>query len=227
MTRTLRRLIVLCALTIAIAIGGAHDARAGEAGLVIEHGDGSVIYVLIVFPEDELKSIDLLKRSGISLATVSAGGLGEAVCTIDNEGCGVSDCRVRLCQTGDPESPFWKFFRAGEDGLWIVQPLGASGTTVRGGEVDLWAWTGGDATIPTVDIAGVSAFVGAPDSRPEEAVYVAWYDADGNEMPAPGTDSSQQNPWIGGIALLAIAAISGVLLARRSRSRTLPGRLGR
>ncbi|MEZ4497836.1 MAG: hypothetical protein R2845_13900 [Thermomicrobiales bacterium] len=164
MTRTLRRLIVLCALTIAIAIGGAHDARAGEAGLVIEHGDGSVIYVLIVFPEDELKSIDLLKRSGISLATVSAGGLGEAVCTIDNEGCGVSDCRVRLCQTGDPESPFWKFFRAGEDGVWIVQPLGASGTTVRGGEVDLWAWTGGDASIPTVDLAGVAAPVGAPDS---------------------------------------------------------------
>ena len=210
---------LLTALFIALVLAGAVSsaASANEAGLVVEHGDGSVTYVLIAFPEDEIASIDLLRRSGLSLATISSGGLGEAVCSIDSKGCGVSDCRARLCQTGDPSSPFWKFFRAGASDGWVLQPLGASATKVRGGEIDLWSWTGGEAEVPVVTLARVIELTNAPADRPADGVYIAWFDADGNQFTPVATDETDRSQLVAGAVLLVAVGGVAFALARRRR----------
>jgi hypothetical protein len=211
----------LCALSFALALVlttsvGIGGVRAGEAGLVVEHGDGSITYVLVTFPEDEIASIELLQRSGLSLTTVSSGGLGEAICSLDREGCGVEDCRLRLCQTGSADSPFWKFFRVGSGGTWIAQPLGASGTRVYNGVVDLWAWTGGESELEPVDIQTVIQRTSAPADRGLDDVYVARFDAAGNPVGLQVEEETGQDILIGAIALLAIVLTATFLIRKRA-----------
>ena len=213
--RALVAVLVVAALFIAV---GTEWASAGEAGLVVEHGDGSVTYVLVVFPEDEISSLELLRRSGLSLTTVSSGGLGEAVCTLDNEGCGVSDCRTRLCQTGDPGSPFWKFFSSSDGESWALQPLGASSATVVPGEIDLWAWTGGDPTVVPLNLQQLTLLVEAPLARTDEGAWVAWFDASGNRIAAPEATSGDSNQLVTGLALIAVVGIAGFLMVRRRQA---------
>jgi hypothetical protein len=206
---------LICAVLLA-GVGTLH-AAAGEAGLVVEHGDGTTVYVLVVFSEDNISSLELLRRSGLSLTTVASGGLGEAVCSIEREGCNLSDCRTNLCQTGDPESPFWKFFRVGSSGAWIAQPLGASATKVRDGDVDFWSWTGGEATIPVINLSRVIEMTAAPLDRSTGNVYTAWFDANGNAINPPSTDSANDNPLLEGAVLIALIIVIGFLMVRRQR----------
>jgi len=215
----LRRIAIALLLCAAVLVGApASTMVAGEAGLIVEHGDGSVTYVLVVFPEEEIASIDLLRRSGLSLSTVDMGGLGEAVCTIGNDGCGVSDCRIRLCQSGDPDSPFWHFMRIDASGEWIFQPLGASGTKVRGGEVDLWSWTSGEVGVSAVDVAQIIALTGAPDDLPNEGVYVVVHDQHGNPIDRPSDEFAGTGGVFAGMALLGLIALAGFVLVRRRRA---------
>lgn len=215
--RSLLRHAIL-AWVILAAIGfGASQASAGEAGLVVEHGDGSVTYVLVVFPEDEIASLDLLRRSGLSLTTLASGGLGEAVCSIDEEGCSLADCQTRLCQTGDPGSPFWKFFRVSDGGEWVASPLGASASRVGDGGIDLWAWTGGEPTVVVLNLDRIAELVDAPAQLPAEGTYVAWYDASGNQIEGPSEESDDPNQIVTGIALLVVFAIAAALMIRRRR----------
>ncbi|MCC6703616.1 MAG: hypothetical protein IT334_01995 [Thermomicrobiales bacterium] len=218
-----RSIAALLIAAVLLAGAGFGAAIANEAGLVIEHGDGSVTYVLVTFPEDEIASIELLRKSGLSLTTVSSGGFGEAVCSIESEGCGVTDCRTRLCQTGDANSPFWKFFRAGDESAWVMQPLGASAAKVRGGEIDLWSWTGGDPALAVVDLAGIVELTGAPAERPEDAVYVARFDATGSPIAArESEDPADGQTLAGGLMLLVLGGVALFLLVRRRRPAQRP-----
>lgn len=222
MRASLRRLVgafLIAALLIgSVAVEGVH---AGEAGLVVQFGDGTVAYVLIVFPEDEIASIDLLQRSGLSLTSVSYGGLGEAICSIEREGCSLADCSSSLCQTGDPNSPFWKFFRVNANGdSWLSQPFGASGTKVRGGEVDLWSWTGGEADLPLIEMSDMIKLTGAPAERGSDSVYTAWFDANGNAIDPPTVSETQDNPLLVGVVLVLLIGAIGFLMIRRQRALT-------
>jgi hypothetical protein len=216
------------ALALLLIVVAWHGAAASEAGLVIRHGDGSVTYAIIVFPENEISSFELLDRSTISLSTVAFGGLGEAVCTLDGEGCGLSDCRVRLCQTGDPDSPFWQFFRQDEDGIWIAQPLGASASKVRDGDVDGWSWTGGDAGISEITVTSIAGELGidagtlASVPAGETEVFTGSFDASGNRIDRSGSSSVSRWSTIAGVAALVVLAGLGLLL-RRARVRRADG----
>src|SRR4051812_18915609 len=68
------------------------------AGVVVRHGDGVMAYGYVGFAEDKLNGIELLRRTGLDVVTVSFGGLGEGVCSIDEHGCPATDCRKRVCQ---------------------------------------------------------------------------------------------------------------------------------
>ena len=203
-------------------------AGASEAGLIIRHGDGSVTYAIVVFPEEEISSFELLNRSTISLSTVAFGGLGEAVCTLDGEGCGLSDCRVRLCQTGDPDSPFWQFFRQDETGAWVEQPLGASASKVHDGDVDGWSWTGGDPSLATASVASIAGVLGIDPEKlagvptGETRAFTASFDASGNRIEHSGSSSVSTRSTIAGIAALIVLAGLGLLL-RRARLTRSPG----
>jgi hypothetical protein len=191
-------------------------ALANEAAVVVRHGDGSVTYALVVFSEEDLSSFDLLDRSTLSLTTVAFGGLGEAVCTLDGEGCPVADCQQRLCQSGDPDSPFWQFFRPGTDGAWVSQPLGASTSRVSDGDVDLWSWTGGDANLPPITIDDVASRLGvSTDAAEPGTVHVASFDAAGNRIEPENDDGPGVIEAAIGAGALVLLAGGAIVLARR------------
>jgi len=217
-----RRLVAasaLLALALLLTAGWLDRAAASEAAVVVRHGDGSMTYALVIFPEAEISSFELLDRSTLSLTTVAFGGLGDAVCALDGEGCPVGDCRQRLCQTGDPDSPFWQFFRQGESGAWVFQPLGASAARVRDGDVDVWSWTGGDAGVPSLDIADVAELLGVSLDRTDgNAVYVASFDPSGNRIERGDDGDSDRIQIVAGLVALLLLAVVAVLIAKRRRN---------
>ena len=110
--------------------------------------------------------MELLERSGVPVVTVSFGGLGEAVCAIQDEGCSVGECQRRLCQGPRPDDPFWQSFRQHAPGDWRPQLLGASSATVRDGDITGWSWTNGEANLPAItldEIATRAATSGGTD----------------------------------------------------------------
>lgn len=213
-------ILALAIFSWLIAITG---VAASEAALVVRHGDGSITYAIVVFPEEQISSFELLDRSTISLTTVAFGGLGEAVCTLDGEGCGLSDCRVRLCQTGDPDSPFWQFFRQDATGAWISQPLGASASKVHDGDVDAWSWTGHDAGLTPQTVAGIAELIGADVAAVPEGetqAFIATFDSQGKRTERSSESSVSRWATFAGVgALLALAGI-GVAVKRRSVGRS-------
>jgi hypothetical protein len=190
---------------------------------VVRHGDGGVTYALVAFPEDEISGMELLRRSGISLITVPFGGLGEAVCTLEGEGCGVGDCRKRLCQTGDPNSPFWQYFRQDSPGTWTVVPLGVSSTNVHDGDVDGWSWTPHDANLPALTIESVRDLIGVDESAlalPSDGSSVAVkreYDASGKLRTASSSNAPSAGEVISGVAALVVLAGLGAFIVLRNR----------
>lgn len=195
-------LLLLSALT-----GGPSGAVAQEqdhaAGLVIDHGDGRVSYAWVPFGEESISGIELLKRSGLSLVSVTFGGLGEGVCSIEGTGCGVEPCRARLCQTADRASPYWQYVRQDGPGNWRPFALGASQSEVRDGDIDGWAWTGAAPELPALtlpDIAGRVDSAGVASNTPPRALAVTEGGA---------AESSDDVGW--GELVPAAAIITGVI----------------
>lgn len=217
-----RRTVLVAVLLVVWATMGLPGAVAAQdeggpvnhAGLVVRHGDGRVTYAYVAFGEAALNGIELLKRSGIEAVTIPFGGLGEGVCSLEGEGCGVGECR-RLCQTGGSDSPYWRYFGVDERGMWAPFELGASAATVRDGDVQLWAWSPNDPGIAPIGLADVAALAGAEDGETEGGRWVA------TVYPAGmGPDGEDGQSWLvyaaGGGVLVVIGA--GVAFAvRRQR----------
>ncbi|MBX3071797.1 MAG: hypothetical protein KF883_14925 [Thermomicrobiales bacterium] len=187
------------------------DAETHLAGLVIDYGDGTVTYATVPFDEETIDGIELLRASGLSLVSIPFGGLGEGVCSIEGHGCGVADCR-RLCQTSEPNSPFWHYYVLGPDG-WELQNRGASGTDVLPGDIQGWSWTGDDPDLPDVAFEVLrerSGFEEGLDTAASRTV-----DAAGIVV----TPASSSAPWqtYGATALILVVLICAVLLAARRR----------
>jgi hypothetical protein len=197
----------------------AQDGELSHAGLVVRHGDGRITYVYVAFTEDELNGIDLLKRSGLEAVTIPFGGLGEGVCSLEGEGCGVSECR-RLCQTGGSDSPYWRYFGLDDGGAWAAYELGASTADVRDGAVQLWSWSPDDAGIAPVTLAEVERLSGYAASPDGDGPWVTTVYPDGM-----GPEEEDEQPWpvylaAGGvIAAIGVAAIVSV---RRNRAALSP-----
>src|SRR5215208_2617988 len=67
-----------------------------HAGLVVRDAEGRMTYAWVPFAEEEIDGIDLLRRSGIPVVTVGFGALGDGVCSIAGQGCGVAECRRKI-----------------------------------------------------------------------------------------------------------------------------------
>lgn len=172
------RLLIGALLLVALLDDGQTIAQEtpNYAGIVIRPGDGTVTYAYV--PLDQpISGIELLQRSGISLLTVSFGGLGQGVCRIEETGCDVSPCRTRLCQTGDRESPYWRYFQQDHSGQWVASPLGGSTAKIAPGEVDGWSWTPDAANLPDVAIGDIPQLAGANGEL--GGAHFARYDANG------------------------------------------------
>lgn len=213
-TRLLIGLLLLC------AIFGGRPANAQApvtyAGIVVHPGDGTVTYAYVPLDES-VSGIELLRRSGISLVTVGFGGLGEGVCQIEETGCDVGPCRVRLCQTGDRSSPYWRYFQQDDSGEWVASPLGGSATKIAPGEIDGWSWTPDEAGLPGVQLSDIPTLARAGTAL--DAPHFARYDASGAlvESGASITASSNRTYLLVG-AILAGVALFALGLRFRPRS---------
>ena len=163
-----------------------------------------------------MSGIELLRRSGVSLVTVGFGGLGDGVCQIEETGCEVGPCRSRLCQTGDRDSPYWRYFQADDNGEWVASPLGGSGTKVEPGEVDGWSWTPDEPLLPEVEIEDIPRLARAEGSLDE--AHFARYDASGNLVAQASTLGPAKQSYFAVAGVLVSIAVFALFLRLRPRA---------
>jgi len=118
-----------------------------QAGLVIDFGDGRVMTFCIDLGADgQATGEELLRASNLPVIFEYSGGIGGAVCKIDNVG---SDFPAEPCfahctlQPGEP-CVYWSYSQLVGD-HWQFSQVGASSTIVHSGDVNGWAW--GESTI--------------------------------------------------------------------------------
>jgi hypothetical protein len=211
---TLLRISALVAI-IGFFVHGMAVAQAHTAGLVVIKGDGSSIWVAVPFDEESISGADLLERSGLAVTEVSFGGMGIAICGIEQTGCDVAECRKRLCQGPGRDDPYWQNYLAGDEGTWVVAPLGISSDRIHDGDVRGLIWSADPPSIQAPDVEQVAAKVGSSQGE-------ARFDYEGNPTTETTNDSSSI-PWVG-ISITAGLAITmvGIALMRRRGRRQLP-----
>jgi hypothetical protein len=141
--------IVLLAASLAAfgvaAAGAAASARAGQAdnraGLVVQFSDSNVRKYCFSFEGDSISGLDLLQKSGLDIKVEAYGAMGAQVCKIDATGCDYPG-QPCACQSYGPGGVYWSYHHL-RDGTWRTSIVGASGYTVRPGDVEGWAWSDG------------------------------------------------------------------------------------
>jgi hypothetical protein len=124
-----------------------------QAGLLVVHGDGSVVSGCVAFSEESISGAELLRRSGMEVTLDAYGGLGYGVCAIGDEGCPAGqDC---FCECRATPCAYWVYSHRHADGSWAISGVGASAWQVRDGYVDGWVWGDGSTAPPAVDFEQV------------------------------------------------------------------------
>ncbi|MGD9711841.1 MAG: hypothetical protein AB7V46_07230 [Thermomicrobiales bacterium] len=184
---------------------------------MIDYGEGTVTYAIVPFESETLTGYELLRESGLSLVSIPFGGLGQGICSIEEVGCSVGSCR-RLCQSSDPNSPFWQYFSLEDDGTWQSRPRGASGTSVEPGTIHGWAWTGTEPALPSVTFEEISRLAGSGNGS--GAARHLTYDAAG-VVSQKDVDRPQFITYViaGAIVLVLLA---GIFVAQRRRAMQEP-----
>lgn len=214
MRSLIRRLgvgLVPALIGVLLAVTGtAAQDLPNESGLIVIHGDGRVSFALVQFEGPSLPAVELLHRSGFQVTEVTFGGLGIGVCSIDDTGCDVAECRKRVCQGAGPDDPYWQYLLGGADGSWGYAPLGVSGDLVAPGEVRAFIWSASEPAIPAPSIADVRAkavdVVG-------EAAWLTRYDSEGHVLRATATDDGGLP--VTGLVAIGVAACCALLIVRR------------
>ncbi len=147
----MRLRIIVLSLTLTAVLAAPIRAQQPDlhrAGLVVVHGDGSVVSACVAFAEESISGADLLRRSGLGATLTAYGGLGYGVCAIDGEGCFAGqDC---FCQCRGSPCAYWVYSHRRPDGSWAASGVGASGWQVQDGDVDGWVWSDGSTSPPIV-----------------------------------------------------------------------------
>lgn len=210
-------IVVMCLL----ALGGtrapaASAAEMNVAGLVVDYGDGRLAYAWVPFEEEEISGLELLERSGLDTVTVGFGGLGDAVCQIEITGCPISDCRQRMCQTSDPESPFWQYARQTEPGTWTLMALGAGATRVRDGDIDSWNWRGTPPELPAFSMDKLAELAGGDPAQLSSGTM----DVPAAVRTDAAAEESDSSVGVAGVALVGVVAVVALFAVWRARSAT-------
>lgn len=189
----LARLAALVVLTTALtlALAGPPISRAATpttqlnaAGLVIRHGDGKALYFYVQFSEPVVAATDLLQRSGVTIDITPFGGLGQAICRIDGEGCPSSNC---WCKSYSNPSFYWRYEKLQPSGSWVALPYAASQKAVHDGDVVGFSWSSEDGDLPRVTLDQIARLNGiatiATPAAPEATTAAQ------TVAPAPPTDA--------------------------------------
>jgi hypothetical protein len=194
------------------------DEELHHAGLVVRDAEGRMTYAWVPFAEEEIDGIDLLRRSGLPVVTVGFGALGDGVCSIAGQGCGVAECRRTVCQGSAADAPYWQYFAQDpvDPAVWTWQPLGASSSRVEDGDVFGWSWTAGNPALPALPPAEIASRAGAVDMTATEPVFrTVLPDGVAIMVNAPAPDGPTTAV---AAAILVVIASSAVALAVRRRT---------
>jgi hypothetical protein len=143
------RLIVVLSVLVALGVHvGVAYADGGEAGLVIQHGDGSVDTYCVPFAGDSISASDMLAKAGIPVVQFSG-----AVCAVGTqEGCfAPSSFDTCYCMSYPPTSTYWAFYIAPYGKSWQYSALGYQDprSVLRDGDMQAWRWgKGGPNSAP-------------------------------------------------------------------------------
>lgn len=139
------RLIALLGVAAALTIQyGVALADGGEAGLVVQHGDGSIDTYCVGFEGSSISGPDLLAKAGIPVVQFS--GL---VCALGSEGCfQPSSFDSCACMSFPPQNTYWAFFIERHGSQWQYASAGFLDprTALRDGDMQAWRWGKGSAT---------------------------------------------------------------------------------
>lgn len=169
----------------------------GEAGLVVDHGDGRVDTYCVAFEGDDISGEALLARAGIDV-----NDMGGLVCAIGGTGCGTGDDCLCQCKSGGSDCVYWAFFTQRYGETWVYSALGYRAQKARDGDLHAWKWGKGSsrsapapAAITFEQVCGhPPAFVShAPTNTPIATITPI----QSNTPPAPvGTPASATSPTI-------------------------------
>lgn len=235
-SRSIGLLAALLLLVASSLLASADAQQLNEAGLVIRHDDGTLIYAYVQFEEDEISGSELLQRAGIETAVTPFGGLGTGVCSINGEGCSADNCYCHSYQS----PAYWWHYYTWEAGDWQISLKGPTDRMLHDGDIDGWSWTAGEPQLPEVtidEIAAMNSVAAAPtattvasptpsiqsteeseqSTRAAAAVIVTPSASPTPLQPAPGSESSNSNLLLFGIVTGAIVTAGGAALIYRQR----------
>ena len=129
-------LFVLGALAVRAPLA---RADGGEAGLVIQHGDGTVDTYCVAFSGDSISGADLLKK--VNIPITQFGGLVCAVGT--REGCfQPSSFETCVCKSYPPGNTYWAFYLQRHGQSWRYSSFGFADPSadLKDGDMQAWRW---------------------------------------------------------------------------------------
>ncbi|MGC9468801.1 MAG: hypothetical protein ACP5HS_09425 [Anaerolineae bacterium] len=156
-------LSLLLLLLVTPSLGWAQEP-AQRAGIVVVHGDGSVVTRCVAFDEPTISGLTALQRAGLTLST-AAGPLGVTICSLDGEGCPTSDC---FCECKSADCAYWNYYHRNADGSWAYANAGAASRQLQDGDVDGWVWGDGTTAPPLLSFEAICAAEPTGDSVPTE-----------------------------------------------------------
>ncbi len=207
-------LLGMLLLALLLVPSGALAQQPHRAGLVIRHGDGNVIYRMVEFTEPEITGADLLLRAQVSLLTAGYGGMGQAVCSLDGEGCPADNC---FCRSYTNPAYFWHYYRLNADGTWSSMAFGPDSRKIRDGDIDGWSWTAGESGLPRISMDELAAKA-TYSASPEVGLSEPGTPTPAESAPPAGATSSSGrtgSTYLGFVLiLLLIAGVIGAVLIR-------------
>ena len=151
-------------MSAVFALAAVTMARAdGEAGLVIQHGDGSIDTYCIPFSGDSITGKALLQR--VNIPAEDYGGLVCAVGQNPAEGCfGANSFDSCTCKcAGGSSCTYWAYFTASYGKSWVYSALGYTQQRARDGDLQAWRWgPGGPNSAPAPPAITFESVCGHP-----------------------------------------------------------------
>ncbi len=138
--------IALLGLFAVVAVRPGIARADGEAGVVIQHGDGSTETFCVAFTGESISGDQLLKRAGVAQENVN--GLVCSVGQRAEEGCygaGTFESCTCKCKNSGAGCAYWAFYTQRYGQQWIYSALGFLAQRAKDGDMQAWRWGLGSA----------------------------------------------------------------------------------
>ncbi|MEA3309939.1 MAG: hypothetical protein U9Q70_10565 [Chloroflexota bacterium] len=206
-----------------------------HAGLIIVIAGDEVLTRCLSLENEQLTGAELLRRADIPVL-FSGGSGSQAVCSLQEVGCPASDC---FCECKGTPCRYWVYYHRAADGSWAYSAVGASGWTLRAGDVDAWVWGDSSLAPPALTFAEICPAAQPPPAAtlppevvatplstptaPQSTPYQLFVPASGSQRPAAPPSSAT---WLargqrfldgyGSFALLLLALLAWAWLKRKN-----------